>query len=586
MTGDMHPAGVQLFEEFWSSIFGNSEIALRFPFVIMGVMSIWLTFAIGKNYVNQKTGLIAAALLTITYFPIIHSELARPYSPGLLFSLLVAWFWLKLLFNKSNQKWKYSLGLGLSFALTMYTHYFAFMFVGFMGLTGLFFVKKNNLLPYLLSGLIGITLFLPHLQITIYHLTIDGGLQWLGKPNNFWLLEFLFYVFNASWYLIIGILGIIFIAFYKGEINKSKHSKSVLIFVVWFFGIYLIGHIFSLVSSPILKFPVMLFPLPFFFLWIGHVFSRFPEKPFKIAFYGILIMGLVSTIFQKSLYGNKHFGVFKELAEPMVKWRSTYGVQNIITYMNVSNPDYLNYYATQLGDSLTFNRNVMSFDEDQSIRAELLKANQQYCIIGYSARLTLPQVFETCKEFYPVILDYRKLNNCAVFLLAKNGQPKIKQKSKTIAEFYGKKVNQKWKYDTLQHQTDRHNRLIYFSDSTHVYGPDFIFKKQDLTIDYPYYLKITVTANGVKNSELTVTLTAKRNGEIVTNQNGDNLWEGHDLETMLNQPTHNNKAYFALKIPKQIKKSDDIQISLWNRNGNLIKIYAIKIEAFENIWNP
>jgi len=588
MTGDMHPAGIQLFEEFWSALFGTSEIALRFPFVIMGVLSIWLTFLIGKNYVNQKTGLIAAALLTVTYFPIIHSELARPYSPGLLFSLLTAWFWLKLLFNesKSSKNWKYSIALGLSFALAMYTHYFAFMFVGFIGITGLFFIKKENALPYLLSGLIAILLFIPHLHITIYHLTIDGGLQWLGKPSDFWLFEFLFYVFNSSWDLIIGILGLILLSFYKGKKHQPKCSKSVLIFGIWFFGIYLIGHIFSLVSSPILKFPVMLFPLPFLFLLIGNVFSRLPKKTFKIALYGILIMGLLSTIFQKKLYGNEHFGVFKELAEPMVNWRSNYGQDNILTYMNVSNPDYLNYYATQIGDSLTFNRDVMEFDEDKSIREELLHSTKEFCIVGYSGRLTLPQIFETCKEFYPVIIDHRTLNNCAVFLLAKNGQSIIEQKSKTIATFYGKTINKKWKYDTLKHQTDRHNRLVYYSDSTQTYGPDFIFKSQNIHANYPYYLKITVAAKGLKNAQLTVSLTAKKNGKMVTNQNGKNLWEGHDLETMLNYPTNNNKAYFALKIPQQIKKSDDIQISLWNRNGNPIKIYSIKIEVVENIWNP
>ena len=52
-TGDMHPAGVQFFEEFWVSLFGNSELALRFPFVLMGVASIWFTYLIGKLYLSK-----------------------------------------------------------------------------------------------------------------------------------------------------------------------------------------------------------------------------------------------------------------------------------------------------------------------------------------------------------------------------------------------------------------------------------------------------------------------------------------------------------------------------------------------------
>ena len=588
-TGDMHPAGVQLFEEFWSSLFGTSEMALRFPFVLMGIASIWLTYLIGKRTLNKKSGIIGATLLTVTYFPVLHSELARPYSPGLFFTLLVTIYWFKVLFPNKNtsKKWINSVVLGFCFALAMYTHYFAFMLVGFMGLTGLFFVSRKTFIPFLIAGIIGVLLFLPHYNITLYHLTIDGGLQWLEKPDKDWLLQFLFFVFNNSWTLLIAIIGFIFISIFKGEKLNNTQPKSVLIFSVWFFGIYVIGHVFSLMSSPILKFPVMLFPLPFLFLLIGNVLSKLPNQSFTITFFGILIIGSLSTIFEKDLFGNKHFGVFKELAQPMVKWRSTYGAENINTYMNVSNPDYLNFYATQMNDSLTFNRDVMDFNEDISIREELLNSDKPFCIVGYSARLTLPQIFETCKEFYPVILDYKKLNNCAVFLLAKDASltPKTEQKSTQIAEFYGKKINTDWNYDTLQHSFDMHNRLIYYSDSTHIYGPDYSFKTQDLTVNYDYYLKITVNAKSNPNSQLTVSLTAKRNGEFVTNKNGENIWVGHDLETMLSQPENNNKSYFALKIPKQINPSDDIQISLWNRNGNPVKIYSIKIEAIENIWN-
>jgi hypothetical protein len=606
MKGDMHPAGVQLFEEFWSSIFGASEIALRFPFVLMGVLAIWLTYLIGKTYLNKKSGIIAATLLTVMYFPILNSELARPYSPGLLFSLMVAWFWFRVLFpngktsfrqaqhnatttkiiESSENKWLRAIGLGVSFALAMYTHYFAFMFVGFIGVTGLFFIKKETILSYLTAAAIGVLLFLPHLEITIFHLSIDGGLQWLARPDKTWLFQFIFHAFNESWLVLSTVILVSFVAVIKGLNEQDKtNRKSIFIFALWFFGIYIVGHIFSYVSSPILKFPVMLFALPFFFLLIGSLFSKLDNQKFNILFIVLILISGSSTLIEKDLYGNKHFGVFKEIAEPMVDWRTTYGAGNINTFMNVSNPNYLNYYATQLGDSLTFDRDVMGFSEDISIREELINSDKPYCIVGYSARLTLPQIFETCKEFYPVILDYKKLNNCAVFLLAKSGESIDKSEHKELTTFYSKQINTDWNYDTLNHKIDSHNRLIYYSDSTQIYGPDYIFKKQDINVDYDYYLKITINAKAVSNSQLTVSLSAKRNGELVTNKKGDNIWEGHDLETMLNNPIDNNKSYFALQIPKQIKDTDDIQVSLWNRNGSPVNIYSIKIEVIENIWN-
>ncbi len=578
-TGDMHPAGVQFFEEFWVSLFGDSEIALRFPFVLMGVLSIWLTYLIGKLYLSKNAGIIAATLLTITYFPIIHSELARPYSPGLLFSLMTTWFWLKIVLEKSK-KWLHIIGLGISFALAMYTHYFAFMFVGFIGVTGLFYIKKENLILYLVSGCIGILLFLPHLNITIHHLSIDGGLQWLAKPEKTWLFQFIFHALNESLVFVLTLICLTSFIIYKSKFSYIDITKHTKLFALWFFGIFLIGYSFSYFSSPILKYPVMLFPLPFLFLIIGNFFTKTSSKLLTLSFGILLVLGTASTLIEKDLYGNKHFGVFKELAKPIVKWRTALGKENISTYFNLSSPNYLNYYVKQLDDSLEFNQDLIEFDGDFKLREELIDSKTDYLIIGYSQRLTLPQIFETCKEFYPIIVDYVKLNNCAVFLLAKQGVKKKINQVKLISQIDFKTTNfEGWKLN---------KKMIlmpyYLSDSNSTYGPDYIFKKSEIKVDYHYYLKINVFALASENSQLTVTLTAKRNGIDVLSNSGDKIWIGKDLEAMLTT-TQTQSAYCSISIPKEIKASDDIQISLWNRNGTPIKIQSISIEAIENIWN-
>lgn len=578
-TGDMHPAGVQFFEEFWVSLFGNSELALRFPFVLMGVLSIGLTYLIGKKYLSKNAGIIAATLLTVTYFPIIHSELARPYSPGLLFSLMTAWFWLKIVIDNSK-KWQNIIGLGLSFALAMYTHYFAFMFIGFIGVTGLFYIKKDNLVPYLISGCIGVLLFLPHISVTIYHLSIDGGLQWLAKPEITWLFQFVFHALNESWLFTGILLSLTILVIYKTEFKLKHITKHTKNFALWFFGIFLIGYLFSYFSSPILKYPVMLFPLPFLFLVIGNFFTRASAKLISIVFGLLLVFGATSTLVEKELYGNTHFGVFKELAEPIVKWRTDLGKENISTYFNLSSPNYLNYYIKQLGDSLEFNQHLIEFDGDYKLRKELLHSDTDYLIIGYSQRLTLPQIFETCKEFYPIVIDHLTLNNCAVFLLAKQGVKKETNQVKLLSTIdFQNQIPSGWKLNK--------KRLLnsnYISDSTAIYGPDFVFKKSEIEVNYTYYLKVNVTALPSKNAQLTVALTAKRNGKYVLNNSGNKIWIGQNLEAML-ENSETNSAYFTTTIPKEINASDDIQISLWNRNGTPVKLQSISIEVIENIWN-
>ena len=86
-TGDMHPAGVQVFLVFWSKLVGTNELLYRLPFVLLGTASIYLIYLLGKR-INTQTGLFSAGIWSVLLFPVLQSELARPYSPGLFFFII------------------------------------------------------------------------------------------------------------------------------------------------------------------------------------------------------------------------------------------------------------------------------------------------------------------------------------------------------------------------------------------------------------------------------------------------------------------------------------------------------------------
>ncbi|MFM7078831.1 MAG: glycosyltransferase family 39 protein, partial [Bacteroidota bacterium] len=148
---DFHPAGVQLFLYYWIKVFGFSEFAVRFPFAIMGVVSVLLLFRIGKSWFGESTGLLAASALAILEFPLLYSQIARPYSPGLMCGLAAVFFWTRFLGVARNGDadlnrrgaLKDGIGFALSVSACMYTHYFAFIFAGLVCLAGLFFVKRD-----------------------------------------------------------------------------------------------------------------------------------------------------------------------------------------------------------------------------------------------------------------------------------------------------------------------------------------------------------------------------------------------------------------------------------------------------------
>ena len=60
-------------------IFGISEFSARFPATIIGSFLILLSFILGKNIKDSKTGLIFAFFMSISYFEILWSRQARFY---------------------------------------------------------------------------------------------------------------------------------------------------------------------------------------------------------------------------------------------------------------------------------------------------------------------------------------------------------------------------------------------------------------------------------------------------------------------------------------------------------------------------
>ena len=137
---DTHPALVQIFIWLWTSIFGLSEAAVRLPFVIIGIASVALLYLIAKKWFGYTTACFASLTLAMLDFPILYSQLARPYSFGLFFSLLAVWCWTNLLFGSGKNIYRKAILYGLATVLCMLTHYFAFFFAMIIAVTGLFFL--------------------------------------------------------------------------------------------------------------------------------------------------------------------------------------------------------------------------------------------------------------------------------------------------------------------------------------------------------------------------------------------------------------------------------------------------------------
>jgi len=106
----------------WCRVFGTTEFALRFPSVVLGVVTVPLLYRLGRRVFDSTTGLVAALLLTVNPFAIHYSQEARPYALFLLLGVVSTGYLLRLLERYTRRD---AAAYVVVAAAAVYTHAFA-----------------------------------------------------------------------------------------------------------------------------------------------------------------------------------------------------------------------------------------------------------------------------------------------------------------------------------------------------------------------------------------------------------------------------------------------------------------------------
>jgi len=336
---DTHPAGVQVFMYYWVVLFGEREIVVKLPFMIAGFASIYIAYLIGKLWFNRTAGILTATLMSSLQFFIMYSQIARPYASGLFLTLMMVLFWSKYFFEKNKILY---LALFVLFAsLSAYNHYFSLLFAATVGFSGLLFVKKETVLPYIIGGIVIALLYVPHLGIFVSQLEKGGVGGWLQAPEKTFLFQFLNYLFHFSFWVYGTFLLVYFALFlFRGEITETNFGiKKRITLAVWFLLPLIIGYIYSVKFEPILQYSLLLFSTPYLFIFL---FSFLKETNFRMLSFAVAIL-LIANIISLVFY-RQHYHVFykqpsEEIVRQAIELEKTYPgdvffITNTIPYYN------------------------------------------------------------------------------------------------------------------------------------------------------------------------------------------------------------------------------------------------------------
>lgn len=584
---DMHPMGVQVFLWYWTKFFGLTPFVVRLPFVILGCISLVVFYLIAKDWMGTNRALIALSIFGCSEFPILYSQLARPYSPGLFFSLLFVLAWSKIVFQQENSKptfTKWNLLLVIGGVGAMYSHYFSFLFVGLVGLAGLIFIRENKTrLFYLVAGALMFLLYIPNANIFITHFSVgglggDGG--WLGPPGRFAIFEFLFYSFNNDWMLVSYLLIIVIAALLM---NKFKMVSKKIFFVSIILGFLpvFIAYFYSLIKNPVFQYSILVFGYPLIVIAICSVLDFKNKIIAKSLVVLTTVLFFYSSAISKKYYSTEQFAVFKELVDDVKTYTDQYGEKNIEYTVNVIKPFYFNYYFNH--DTLKSNF-VQYRCNDNSTYMELdsiLKgSSKKYFLHAWSNNYHAPELEYRIRKYFPYLIKQNIHFNSGIYLFSKKASNE-KEISNVLFEEKNDFEKNYWNLDEklFKPSTDAvSGEHVSIVDSTLEYGATYTNSLQQIKLDKNKSLVVELNVNSTQlpsfDKLMLVVEIDSPNGNI-------KVWRSLQFQPFIKNQNQWTTLYYGYKYVEDINPEDIIKIYVYNPGKYNAKIDDMIIRVLD-----
>jgi len=119
---DVHPPFYTMVLVAWTSIFGDSEIAVRLPSLLCGLGSIFLTWRITRRWIGPLQALLVAALLALSPAHIWYSHENKVNMLLLFLALSAVWLYWRAVETGRRRDW---INASLVLLLALYTHGYA-----------------------------------------------------------------------------------------------------------------------------------------------------------------------------------------------------------------------------------------------------------------------------------------------------------------------------------------------------------------------------------------------------------------------------------------------------------------------------
>lgn len=553
---DGHPPFIQVFLYFYTKIFGIEEFAVKLPFAMCGVLSVYLSFRIGKIIGDEYCGLFSAAAMAVSQFFIYYSITARPYIAGLFFYL---WF-LLLLFeriyrhDKNSNKGNFLIALIL--VLASLTHHLALLSCVITYLVFWVSFHKGRHGFFIRTALYSLLLYSPNLPI-FWKQLMKGGIGtgltaggWLGAPEYSFFYNFIFYLFQYSTLLILFV-AILFIASFIVRYRKNPvpnpFTLPLLLTVIF---TILVPFYYSRWVNPLLQFSGLIFISPLIFFLCFSNLKFFPARFNQLLLLLLIVLcanGLINSRKWFEIAGISTFHTAYQWNEKNCENKSL----KTLTIL-AAHKSFPGFYAKKFMHS----QNVLTFDDDPyftpSILNGLIKDSlPDEVILGGMDPIYTEYLLQNNFE----IVESLNCYGGEVVRLKKdkfaNACPFIHSSSLKIS------LNNSMQNDSLGQ--------FYLMDSTNEYDINAQIDLTKTKLSYGTFLNAVLVHDKPIEGEILLCFSIL---------NGDSTlrWVSKSVQDFTFNETNNVSVLHTYLDKSILDKASLIKFFVWNRKSKLIKI--------------
>ncbi|MBN3034299.1 MAG: glycosyltransferase family 39 protein [Bacteroidales bacterium] len=580
---DAHPAGVHVFLYYWTRLFGESEPMVKLPFIICGLASIYLGYIIGREWVNATAGLILALFLAVLQYPVMYSQIARPYISGMFLSLLMAWAWARVIKAQTRRPYLFLVIYIISSTLAAYNHHFSLLLTGLVWISGLFLIGKEKFKIYFIAGILIFILYIPHLPIFFRQLSYGGVEEWLGKPTPAFLAYYLGFILHFSPLMIITVVSLILAGWTFWRHKPPLKPALPVTGLIWFVITLIIGYIYSLRINSVLQFSVLIFTFPFLVLGLFSGIKNL--KPGLKVILVVVFIGFsaATLIFKREYYRHFYLSGYEAVIHESAGANLKYGGRNITHIVN-THPRIHNYCMTKTGyEGRLHLLHLDSLGGGAQLKGKLQQINTPYLTVGWAEGFNLDE-FQVIREVYPGVVGKKNGYAWEFWVLSRDSLPEgVPGAERIIFQtrqgFDGEVTG--WGHSV---GSDTCNGCpappCFCMDSKQEYSPGFSSHIRNIIAHHNNIIEVSALICPEEPFQDVLLVTdISRNGRSIH-------WSSSSARHFMNGTDRQVRIHHSVKLPDIETGAADtrIMVYLWNRQGSVFCLDDLSVTVREG--NP